>query len=84
MEANESDTALDKPMGNVPLGKKDLSSMSISLQVWRHPAGGEREKHVGDDPHGTGALSKGAAGQNHPDHRLLARQPAVAALRAPS
>lgn len=37
---------------------------------------------MGDDPHGAGAPSEGASGQNHPDHRLLARQPAVAVLQA--
>lgn len=65
----------------LPLGTATWPS-SPSAQVWRHFAGGQREKHLGDDPHGPGALSKGAPGENHPDHRLLARQPAVAALRA--
>lgn len=56
----------------------------VSVQVRGHLAGGEWEEHVGDDPHGVGAPSEGAAGEDHPDHRLLARQPAVAALRAHS
>lgn len=44
-----------------------------------HPAGGEREEHMGDDPHVAGALPEGAPWQNHPDHRLVAGQPAVSA-----
>lgn len=44
-----------------------------------HPAGGKREEHMGDDPHGVGALPEGAPWQNHPDHRLVAGQPAVSA-----
>ena len=55
---------------------------SRSVQVWGHLARGEREEYMGDDSHGVGAPSKGAPGQNHPDHRLLAGQPAVAALRS--
>lgn len=55
---------------------------SRSVQVWGHLARGEREEHMGDDPHSLGAPSEGAPGQNHPDHRLLAGQPAVAVLQA--
>lgn len=55
--------------------------MSPSVQVWGHLARGEWEEHMGDDPHSVGALPEGAAGQNHLDHRLVARQPAVAALQ---
>lgn len=50
--------------------------------MWGHLARGEREEYMGDDPHGVGAPSEGASGQNHPDHRLLAWQPAVAVLQA--
>ena len=50
------------------------------MQVWGHFAGGERDEYMGDDPHSVGAPFKGAAGQDHPDHRLLAGQSAVAVL----
>lgn len=49
--------------------------------MWGHSAGGEWKEYVGDDPHSPGASTEGAAGQNHPDHRVLARKPAVAPLQ---
>lgn len=54
------------------------------MKMRGHPAGGEREKHVGDDAHGTGSSPEGAPGQNHPDHRVLAGQPAVNGAPKPS
>lgn len=59
-----------------------LTMLFLCVQVWGHLAGGEWEEYLGNDPHSTGAPSEGAAGQDHPDHRLLAGQPAVALLRA--
>lgn len=50
--------------------------------MWGHLARGEWEEYMGDDPHSAGAPPEGASGQNHPDHRLLAGQPDVAALQA--
>lgn len=37
---------------------------------------------MGNDPHSISASSERASRQNHPDHRLLAGQPAVAVLQA--
>ncbi len=50
--------------------------------MWGHLAGGEWEEYMGDDPHSLGAPAQRASGENHPDHRLVAGEPAVAALQA--